>query len=155
MIWQKWRLCVFHSPFKHLSKRVCKIPILPSNFDRQRLSLYPRHHYCSLRIQFVFNVECFLVDVEHKSQEILRDIVYTCMILKVLERCVSWLHDISNQPATMLKSCGIGYNTWFRMNLASCNVTVFSCNLVPQCSRANFSFRIREGIFYKTEKFET
>ena len=129
--WQSWRLCVFHSPFQYLLKSICKISILLSDFDRQHLPLWcPPHQYCSLRIQFVFHIECFCVDVWHKSWEILRNIVYTCMLLKVLEHCVFWQYDNLN-------------HLFFDL----CRDRFFFVTEVPQFPQVTLTFRSRARIF--------
>ena len=96
MTWQSWRLCVIYSPFQYLSKSVCKTLFLLSNFDRQHLLLCPPHQRCPLRIQFVVLAACFCFDVKQKSRVILREIDYTFMLMKILERCVFWQHDNLN-----------------------------------------------------------
>ena len=78
---------------QYLSKSVCKTPFLLSNIDRQHLPLCPAHQKSSLRTHCVLHVECFCVDIKHKNREILRDIVFTCILVKVLEHCVSWRHQ--------------------------------------------------------------
>ena len=140
MTWQSWRLCVFHSPFQYLSESVCKIPILRANFDRQNFPLCPPHQYSSLRIQLVFHVEHFCVAVKHKSRENLRDVVYTSMLLKVLEHCVSWQHDNSNHPVIMLKNWDTAYNTRFQLNISFVPYNIVSGNFGSTMIASYFFF---------------
>ena len=108
--------------FSVSDKNCCKIPILLSNFHRQHFPLCHPHQHCSLRIQVVFHVECFCVEVEHKSGEILHDIVDTSTILKVLEHCVFWQYDKSNHPGTLLSSWDTGCNITFELSNSFCAV---------------------------------
>ena len=121
-------------------KRVCRVPILLSNFDRQHLPLCPPHQYCSLRTQFVLQVEYFCVDVKHKSREILHGIVYTCMLLKVLEHCLSWLHGISNHPGTMLRSRDTVCNIGFQLSISFASYNIVSCSLGTTIFTCDFFF---------------
>ena len=69
----------------------------------------------------MFHVECFCVDVKHKSQEILRDKNYTCMFLKVLLHCVVSQYDNLNHPGIMLKNWDILNTTMYQQNISSCD----------------------------------
>ena len=113
--------------FQNQPGNVYTTVFLLSNFDRQHLPLCPPHQYCWLRTQFVFHFGCFCVDVKHKSQEILRNTIYTCMFLKVLLHCVVWQCDNLNQPGTMLKSWDIVCNTTFQLSISFCGVQCQKC----------------------------
>ena len=95
----------------------------------------------------MFHVECFCVDVKHRSREILRDIVYSCNLLKVLEHCVSWPHDNSNHPGTLLKNWDTGYNIRFQLSPSSCDAKVCSCNFGSKMFTSNFFFLYEARLF--------
>ena len=69
----------------------------------------------------MFHVEFFCVDVKHKSREILRNIVYTCILLNILGHCVFWQYDNLNHPGIMFKNGDIEYNKMYQQNNASCD----------------------------------
>ena len=64
----------------------------------------------------------FLCGRQHKSREILRNTVYTCMFLKVLPHCVVLQYDNLKHSGTMLKSWDTGCNTRFQLNISFCVV---------------------------------
>ena len=92
-----------------------------ANFDRQHPPLCPPQQYCSLRIPFVVHVACFCVDLKHKSREILRDIVYNCIFLKVFAHYAFWQYDNSDRFVIFRKNWDIHYNAMYQQNTSSCD----------------------------------
>ena len=100
----------------------------------------------------MFHVEYFSVDVKHKSREIVHGIVYTCMLLKVLEHCASWLHDSSNHLGTMLKSWDTGYNIRFQLSIFFVSYNIVSCYLGSTMFKRNFFLSYKGKFFFNKQK---
>ena len=86
---RNWTLCVSPFQFRNPPRNVDKNATLLSSCDPQHLPLKVPHPHLLFPIRSAFRVECFYVDVKHKSQEILHNKVYTWRRDQVLGRCVS------------------------------------------------------------------